>query len=90
MAKINRNELTKETIEKAMACKTVDELLALAKSQDYEMTREEAEAYMAELEDYELDEEAMKAVAGGRACYAVDGCPMKINLGKCIRHDKNQ
>ena len=28
---INKNEITKEMIEKAMQCKTVDELIALAK-----------------------------------------------------------
>ncbi len=48
---INKNELTKEMIEKAMQCKTVDELIALAKTEGFEITNEEAEAYMAELAD---------------------------------------
>ena len=52
---INKNELTKEMIEKAMQCKTVDELIALAKTEGFEITNEEAEAYMAELADIELD-----------------------------------
>ena len=30
---INKNEITKEMIEKAMQCKTVDELIALAKTE---------------------------------------------------------
>ena len=51
---INKNELTKEMIEKAMQCKTVDELIALAKTEGFEITNEEAEAYMAELADIEL------------------------------------
>ena len=46
---INKNEITKEMIEKAMQCKTVDELIALAKTEGFEITNEEAEAYMAEL-----------------------------------------
>ena len=33
MAKINENELTKEQIEKAMACETAEELMALAKAE---------------------------------------------------------
>ncbi|WP_029543785.1 DUF2624 family protein [Selenomonas sp. AB3002] len=65
MAKINVNELSREQIEKAMACETVEELMALAKAEGIELTKEEAEAYMAELEDYELDEATMKNVAGG-------------------------
>ncbi len=62
---INKSELTKEQIQKAMACKTAGELMALAKAEGIELTKEEAEAYMAELEDFELDEAAMKNVAGG-------------------------
>ena len=52
---INKNEITKEMIEKAMQCKTADELIALAKTGGYELTKEEAETYLAELADYELD-----------------------------------
>ena len=62
---INKNELTKEQIQKAMACESVEELMEMAKAEGIEMTKEEAEAYMAELEDYELDEDMMKNVAGG-------------------------
>ena len=62
---INKNELTKEQIQKAMACETAEELMALAKAEGIELTKEEAEAYMAELEDYELDEDMLKNVAGG-------------------------
>ena len=62
---INKNELTQEMIMKAMQCKDADELIALAKTEGVELTKEEAEAYMAELEDYELDEDTLKNVAGG-------------------------
>ena len=72
MAKINKNELTREQIEKAMACKTADELMKLAKAEGYEMTKDEAEAYMAELADFELDDKTLKSAAGG-GCYC--DCP---------------
>ena len=67
MAKIKRDELTKEMIERAMACKTADELMAAAKAEGFDLTKEEAEAYMAEMADAELDDEQLKNVAGGVA-----------------------
>ena len=66
---INKNGLTKEQIEKAMQCKSVEELTALAKAEGYEITKEEAEAYMAELADYDLDGEKLQAIAGGTGPY---------------------
>ena len=39
---IDKNEITKEMIEKAMECKTAEELLALAKT-DYELDSDEIE-----------------------------------------------
>ena len=62
---INNNELTKEMIEKAMQCETAEDLIALAKSEGIELTKEEAEAYLAELDDFELDDAMLKNVAGG-------------------------
>lgn len=65
MAKqIKREELTQELLQKALGCKNADELLELAKTEGYEMTKEEAEAYMAEIADMELDAEALEKVAG--------------------------
>ena len=60
MTKINRNELTKEQIKKAMACKDADELMAAAQTEGIDLTKEEVEAYMAEMADVELDEETLK------------------------------
>ena len=71
MAKINKNELTKEMIRKALQCQTADELLNLAEAEGYEMTKDEAEAYMAEMADVELDEKTLSKAAGG-ICYMED------------------
>ena len=72
---INKNEITKEMIEKAMQCKSADELIALAKTGGYELTKEEAEAYLRELSDFELDDEKLKNVAGGLfECYMRHNC----------------
>ena len=85
---INKNELTKEMIAKAMQCRTTEELIALAKSEGIEVTKEEAEAYLAEMDDFELEEEALKEealkkVAGGYNICENYGkaCPSYINVG---------
>ena len=51
-----------------MQSATAEELMALAKGSGFDLSREEAEAYMAELADVELDEEQLKKAAGG-GCY---------------------
>ena len=81
MGKINMNELTKEQIQKAMACESVEELIELAKSEGIELTKEEAEAYMAEMEDVELDSDALKQVAGGMCYSAGMGSDERCNRG---------
>ena len=72
--KINPNELSKETIEKAMACQNAEELMVLAKAEGIDLTKDEAEEYLSEMEDVELNDEEMKLVAGGtiwdHACLA--------------------
>ena len=69
---INKKEITKEMLEKAMKCKSADELMALAKAEGFAITKDEAEAYMSELGDVELDEKQLTKVAGG-GCYP--DCP---------------
>ena len=81
MGKINMNELTKEQIQKAMTCESVEELIEMAKAVGVELTKEEAEAYMADMEDVELDSDALKQVAGGM-CYSVGlGADQRCNRG---------
>ena len=45
--------------------KTADELMAYAKSEGIDITKEEAEAYLAELSEFELKDGEVKRVAGG-------------------------
>ena len=78
MAKIDKNTLTKEQIKTAMKCKTAEELLSLAKAEGFDITKEEAEAYIAEMADYELDDETLKRAAGGQICWSL----------KCHKHKK--
>ena len=70
--------LTQEQLEKAMACKTADELMELAKAEGYELTRDEAEAYISEMADGELDLAQLDKVAGG-VCWK--NCPGEGNCG---------
>jgi hypothetical protein len=81
---INKNELTKEQIMKAMQCKNADELIALAKTGGIELTKEEAQAYMKEIEDFELDEDQLKHVAGGgfKRCWVVDNCCLNCTIAE--------
>ena len=81
---IDKIELTKEQVAKAMVCKTAEELMAMAKAEGIELTKEEAEAYLAEMDDVELDSDTLKQVAGGGMSYCSDlftfkkapeGCP---------------
>ena len=60
---INKKELTKEQIMKAVQCKAADELMELAKAEGFAITKDEAEAYFAELSDIELDANTLKNVA---------------------------
>ena len=61
--------LTPEMIEKAKAVKSAEELLALAKENNVEMTADEAKSYFAQLnpKSGELDDDDLDMVAGG-AC----------------------
>ena len=66
---IDKSKITKEMLAKAAQCETADELIALAKTEGMEITKAEAESYLAELSDYELDSKALDKVAGG-GCYS--------------------
>ena len=61
---------SKELIEKAKTAKTAEELLAMAKAENIDLSAEEAEKAFAELNKTgELSDEELNNVAGG--CYPV-------------------
>ena len=62
---INKNEITKEMLAKAMQCETAEELMAYAKSEGVVITKDEAGAYLDELSECELEDGVLKHVAGG-------------------------
>ena len=67
---IDKSKITREMIERAKQCETADELIALAKKAGITITKEEADAYLAELADFELNSKALDKVAGGESnCY---------------------
>ena len=59
--------LTPEMIEKAKSVKSAEEILALAKENNVEMTEDEAKTYFAQLnpKSGELDDDDLDSVAGG-------------------------
>jgi predicted DNA-binding protein len=77
---IDKNKLTNEMIQKAMGCQNADELVALSKGIGIDITKEEAEAYLEELDDYELSKDQLDNVAGGgyKDCY----CPENTDLSR--------
>ena len=62
---IDKSKITKEMLEKALHCNTPEELIAIAKTQGIEITKDEAEAYLAELSEFELKDGELQRVAGG-------------------------
>ena len=80
---IDKKKLTKEMLAKAAMCETADELVALARTEGMEITKAEAEAYLAELDNVELDSKALEKVAGGYNIGENYGqaCPSYINVG---------
>ena len=62
--------ISKELLEKAKTAKSAEELLAMAKAENIELSAEEAEKAFAELNKTgELSDEELNNVAGG--CYPI-------------------
>ena len=78
---IDMTKVTKEMLEKALKCETADELVALAKANGFTLTKEEAEAYLSEMDNMELDEDALDNVAGGMCYSAGLGSNERCNRG---------
>lgn len=66
------NKFTPEQIEKAKACKTVEELLAYTKENGIELTEAEAANLFAQLnsKNASLSDDKLEAVAGGEWMWA--------------------
>ena len=78
---IDKSKITDEMLAKAATCQTADNLIALAKDNGIDITREEAESYLDELENVELDEDALDNVAGGMCYSAGLGANERCNRG---------
>jgi len=80
---IDKTKISKAILDKAKECETADDLMAMAKAEGYEITKDEAEAYMAEMDNMELDNAALDKVAGGYNLCENYGqaCPGYINVG---------
>ena len=78
---IDKTKITKAILDKAFKCESADELMAMAKAEGYEITKDEAEAYMAEMDNMELDEDALDNVAGGMCYSAGLGSNERCNRG---------
>ena len=82
--------MSKENIEKAKEAKSVEELLALAKENDYPLTEEEAQNYFnqfhatGELSDDELDQ--VGGGCGGSGEYTPDGYLKITGHDLCSRY----
>ena len=56
--------INKEMLAAAMQCKSADELVELAKSNGYEITQEQAEAYLEQFSSYELTDKELEDISG--------------------------
>lgn len=63
--KIDKNTLPPEMIRRAAACRNAEELAELVRGAGYEITEEEAEAYLEELSEMDMDMKEPEQVAGG-------------------------
>ena len=78
--------LKSEMIEKAKVAKSAEELLALAKENNVEMTADEAATYFAQLnpKSGELDDDDLDAVAGG-GCGGSDNDNPAVGVGDTVQ-----
>ena len=79
--------LTPEMIEKAKIAKSAEELLALAKENNVEMTADEAATYFAQLnpKSGELDDDDLDAVAGGACADSNDNDNPAVGVGDTVQ-----
>ena len=66
MPKIKGKEISQQAINEALRCDTVDALLEVAEKHGIDLTREEAEVFLEEMDDIDLDHKVLAMVAGGK------------------------
>ena len=66
-------KVTKEVFTRALKCKDADELLALCKEENIQITKEDAEKFIAQASEQELDLNEVGDLAGGACVGAVSG-----------------
>ena len=68
-------EQHKEFIKKVMDCKTTEDVIALAKEYDKEISAEQAEKILSEIDnlEVELTDEQLDKAAGGFSCHNGQG-----------------
>ncbi len=79
--------MTNELIAKAKECKSVEELLALAKENDYPLNADEAKTLLATLNsEGELSDDELDNASGGACQTTVDGMEYTVttNHNKCF------
>ena len=73
MPKIDGKDISREVLAEAMKCETPEDLVKLAKAQGVELTKEEAEAFLSEIDDVDLDSAQLNKVAGGGKYVEITG-----------------
>lgn len=66
MPTIKGKEISQQAITEALRCDTVDALLEVAEKHGIDLTREEAEVFLEEMDDIDLDHKVLAMVAGGK------------------------
>lgn len=66
MPTIKGKEISQQAIAEALRCDTVDALLEVAEKHGIDLTREEAEVFLEEMDDIDLDHKVLAMVAGGK------------------------
>jgi len=74
--------LSPEVREQALKCKTADDLLALAKANNVELSQEQAEEILKLSKNGELSDADLDAVAGGACSLDVDPCAARVCAAK--------
>ena len=74
-------KISKELFARALECKNVDELLAFCKKENIQLSKEDAEKFLAQVNDQELELNAVSNVAGGEFCVGAVSGTFCVGIG---------